>query len=314
MENEAALYEKPFERIKILVKPERDKNKRYAYRRRWWIHAEPRSELRDLLNGCERFIGTPTLSKYRLFVWLEPFTLPDQQLIAFPVSNDFFFGILHSRLHEIWSLKQGTFLETRPRYTPTTCFETFPFPFPDDLAPPHPAPMESGQDDPTGWKRTIETRFLTLREEQPPYHFGGAPRELKPAAHRAAIAAAVKELNELREHWLNPLEWTMEEILEFPGSVNGPWARYLDAKTVDEKTGVGTVRYPRLEPRDAGCAAKLKKRTLTNLYNERPAWLDMAHKKLDEAVFAAYGWDPAMSDDQLLERLLRLNLERSKED
>jgi hypothetical protein len=71
------------------------------------------------------------------------------------------------------------------------------------------------------------------------------------------------------------------------------------------------VRYPRLVPRDAACAQRLKKRTLTNLYNERPAWLALAHKKLDEAVFAAYGWDPAMSDEEILERLLALNLERA---
>ena len=48
-------------------------------------------------------------------------------------------------------------------------------------------------------------------------------------------------------------------------------------------------RYPRLEPRDADCAAKLKKRTLTNLCNERPVWLDLTHKKLDAAAAAAYG-------------------------
>ena len=54
---------------------------------------------------------------------------------------------------------------------------------------------------------------------------------------------------------------------------------------------IGTVRYPRLEPRDAECAAKMKKRTLTNLYNERPDWLDLAHKKLDAAVAASYGWN-----------------------
>ena len=146
-------------------------------------------------------------------------------------ADDFFFGILHSHFHEIWSLAQGTRLETRPRYTPTTCFETFPFPFRDDLALPHPPLMESQQDDPTGWKRTIETRFLTLREEPPPYHFGSAPRELKPAAHRAAIAAAAKELNELREHWLNPPEWTMEKNSGIPRfSIAGPWARYIDAE------------------------------------------------------------------------------------
>jgi hypothetical protein len=72
-----------------------------------------------------------------------------------------------------------------------------------------------------------------------------------------------------------------------------------------------TARYPRTVPKDEECAAQLKKRTLTNLYNERPTWLDLAHKKLDTAVFAAYGWDPAMSDDDLLAALLALNLERA---
>ena len=74
---------------------------------------------------------------------------------------------------------------------------------------------------------------------------------------------------------------------------------------------IGTVRYPRLVPKDEECAKQLKKRTLTNLYNERPTWLDLAHKKLDAAVFAAYGWSPDMSDDELLAALLALNLERA---
>jgi len=51
-----------------------------------------------------------------------------------------------------------------------------------------------------------------------------------------------------------------------------------------------------------------------NLYNERPAWLDLAHKKLDAAVAAAYGWPPDLTDDQVLERLLALNLERAAEE
>ena len=107
---------------------------------------------------------------------------------------------------------------------------------------------------------------------------------------------------------------TKTRTLEFPGSRSGPWARYVDLKTVDAETGIGTVRYPRLEPRDAECAAKLKTRTLTNLYNERPAWLDLAHKKLDAAVAAAYGWPADLSDEQILERLLALNLERAEEE
>jgi|SRR5881296_3898931 len=78
--------------------------------------------------------------------------------------------------------------------------------------------------------------------------------------------------------------------------------------------GQTRAAYPRLEPRDAECAARLKKRTLTNLYNERPAWLDLAHKKLDAAVAAAYGWPADLSDEQILERLLALNLERAAEE
>jgi len=56
---------------------------------------------------------------------------------------------------------------------------------------------------------------------------------------------------------------------------------------------------------------ELKRRTLTNLYNERPAWLANAHRKLDEAVFAAYGWSASLSDDALLAKLLELNLSRA---
>ena len=73
---------------------------------------------------------------------------------------------------------------------------------------------------------------------------------------------------------------------------------------------IGTVRYPRLVPKDEQCEAT-ETRTLTNLYNERPTWLDLAHRRLDEAVFAVYGWPADLSDEAILERLLQLNLERS---
>ena len=98
------------------------------------------------------------------------------------------------------------------------------------------------------------------------------------------------------------------EVLEFPGSTGGPWARYVHDPGA---RGIGTVRWPRLVARDAECAVKLKARTLTNLYNQRPEWLRLAHATLDAAVFAAYAWDPAMPDERLLESLLALNLSRA---
>jgi hypothetical protein len=197
-----------------------------------------------------------------LFVWLDTAILPDCQLFAFPRADDYFFGVLHSRIHETWARAQGTQVREREsgfRYTPTTCFETFPFPEPTE-------------------------------------------------AQREAIALAAAELDRLRSNWLNPPEWTREEVLTFPGSADGPWGRYVrDA----DAAGVGTVHYPRRAPLDEAAARKLAKRTLTNLYNERPTWLDLAHQKLDAAVFAAYGWPADLSDDELLARLLTLNHQRA---
>lgn len=53
---------------------------------------------------------------------------------------------------------------------------------------------------------------------------------------------------------MNPPEWTRQEILEFPGSVSGPWARYVHDS---DARGIGTVRYPRTVPKDEACAKEL---------------------------------------------------------
>ncbi len=69
-----------------------------------------------------------------------------------------------------------------------------------------------------------------------------------------------------------------------------------------------------IEPSNSDCAAKLSKRTLTNLYNERPAWLANAHAKLDAAVATAYSFPVDLSDEQILERLLALNRQRAADE
>ncbi len=319
-EQDASRYAQPFKHAQERVKPEREKNNRESYRRLWWQHVEARPAMRTALAGLSRFLCTTRVSKHRLFVWLEAPTLPDSATFAFARADDYFFGVLHSRFHEAWALAQGTQLREKEsgfRYTPTTCFETFPFPFPDDLGePPLPA-AETAAEPETGelnggMARMVKRRFLEIKEEPPPYD-GAAPATLDREQHRAAVAAAAKDLNHLRECWLNPPEWTETQLFEFPGTVGGPWDRYIDCSTLQNRGGfqVGVVRYPRLEPRDADCAARLKKRTLTNLYNERPAWLALAHQKLDAAVAAAYGWPTDLPDEAILARLLALNLERA---
>ncbi len=180
-EGEAALYEAPFGHVQKHVHPKRQNNRRESYRVHWWRHVEPRQGMWEALRRSPRFIATPTVAKHRLFVWMEAGICPDHQLIVIARDDDLTFGILHSRFHEAWSLRLGTSLEDRPRYTPTTTFETFPFP--DGLAPDIPAA-----------------------------DYANDPRAV-------AIAEAARRLVELRDRWLNPpewVEWADEPVSGYP--------------------------------------------------------------------------------------------------
>jgi hypothetical protein len=261
-ESDAALYETPFKYVAEHIKPERLKNNRETYRKYWWRLAEPRPGLRAAIQGHERYVVTVAHSKHRVFTWLQSSVSPDQALIVITRSDDTTFGILHSRFHELWSLRMGTSLEDRPRYTPTTTFETFPFP--EGLTP---------RDTAAASDRTSPTCYAD-------------------SARAENIAATARHLNSLREAWLNPPEWV-------------DWVR------TPEEEAAGFPPRPVAKP---GHESELKKRTLTNLYNARPAWLDHAHRDLDAAVAAAYGWTdytPTMPDEDILRRLLALNLQRS---
>jgi type II restriction/modification system DNA methylase subunit YeeA len=259
---DAALYEAPFQFVLENVQPARAQDRNTKTREQWWLYERPRIEMRKALASLPRFIVTPVVAKHRIFAWRSTPTLAMNLLDVIARADDTTFGILHSRFHELWSLRLGTSLEDRPRYTPTTTFETFPFPAgmtPRDTAP------KAGQ-------------------ATPPCMAGDILAE--------NIAAAARRLNELREAWLNPPEW-------------------VDWVITPEEEKAGFPKRPVAKP---GHEADLKKRTLTNLYNARPAWLDMAHKALDQAVAAAYGWadyTPEMPDEEILRRLLALNLERA---
>jgi type II restriction/modification system DNA methylase subunit YeeA len=134
-EEAAAMYEAPFTHVLEQVRPVRAANRRDHYRKFWWRHVEPRPGMWRALKGLSRYIATPTVAKHRVMVWLDASICPDHQLIAIARDDDTSFGILHSRFHELWSLRSGTWLGVGndPRYTPSTTFETFPFP--DGLTP-----------------------------------------------------------------------------------------------------------------------------------------------------------------------------------
>ena len=182
-EEEAALFEAPFEHVYEHVHPVRQRNRRDSYRTNWWRHVEPRPRMWGALDGLNRYIVTPTVAKHRLFVWQDTRVCPDHQLIVIARDDDVTFGILHSRFHEAWSLRLGTWLGqgNDPRYTPTTTFETFPFP--DGLSPDLPA--DDYADDPRA----------------------------------VAIGEAARRLVELRDRWLNPpewVEWVEEPVPGYP--------------------------------------------------------------------------------------------------
>jgi len=251
---EACQYEAPFRYVKEHVYPKRKDLRREAYKEKWWLHAEPSQSMRNAIERLPRYIVTIGTSKHRVFAWLPPEVLPDHALIAVARADDYAFGVLQSAVHERWALQQGTQLESRPRYTPTTCFETFPFP-----------PLSGGLAGPA----TPAMRILADE-----------------------IARAAVELIRLRDGWLNPT---------------------------------------RPDGTPALSGADIARRTLTNLYNERPEWLERAHLNLDQAVLAAYGWptewaealqparngknecDPALGvrvpsiEQELLGRLLAMN-------
>lgn len=174
-DKEAALYEAPFEHVKRYVKPLRDANGRPRRREHWWQHGELAPALREGASSLSRVIATPRVSKHRLFVWVSPLVLPDSRVNVILSEDDVTFGILHSRFHEAWSLRLGGRhgVGNDPQYTPTTGFETFPFP--EGLKP------------------------------------GTASASAGKAAAGAPIAEAARHLNRLRREWLNPPELVHEE-------------------------------------------------------------------------------------------------------
>lgn len=256
-EAEASLFESPFAAVQNTVMPFRARSRREAYKERWWIHGEARPGMRNAIAKTARYIATPKVSRHRFFVFKDKIILPSNLVIAIARDDYTTYGVLSSRFHEQWSLKLGQWIGAGndPTYTPTSCFESFPFP--EGLTPDISA--EDYADDP----------------------------------YAVRIAAAAARLNELRENWLNPPDL----VKRVPEVVEG---------------------YPdRILPVDERAADILKKRTLTNLYNDRPSWLENAHRALDEAVAAAYGWEDdfksgKLTDDEILKRLFELNQERAK--
>ena len=200
-EGDAALYEEPFRWVKERVYPMRQRNRIEAHRLGWWRHLRPRPEMWGALDGLSRYIATARVAKHRLFVWCDVHICPDSKVIVVARDDDTTLGILHSRFHEHWSLRLGSWhgVGNDPVYNPSTIFQVFPFP--EGLSPDIPAADY--------------------------------------AANRRAIviAEAARRLVELRDRWLNPPEWIEWVDEPVPGYPRRPVPRDEDAaKALKKRT------------------------------------------------------------------------------
>ena len=125
---DAMLYEKPFDHAKRAAE-------NYGRDMSWnyWQFQQPARNMKAALTGLTRYIAHSVTAKHLTFSWVDPHIICNNATNVFAREDDYFFGVLHSRIHEIWARAMGTQLrevESAFRYTPTTCFETFPFPEP----------------------------------------------------------------------------------------------------------------------------------------------------------------------------------------
>ena len=123
-------YPAVYQHVLDNVKPERDQNNRDSYKRNWWIHGEPRKDMRPTLEGLPRYIATVETTKHRTCQFLGAETLPDNMLIAIGLDDAAQLAILSSRFHVVWALAAGGRLGygNDPRYNKSRCFDPFPFP------------------------------------------------------------------------------------------------------------------------------------------------------------------------------------------
>ena len=294
--DEASLFETPFDWVEKEVKPKRLEKREVKLQKNYWLHKRSSPAMRRAISGLNRFIATPMVSKYRIFAWLPKIKTPENAAIVIARSDDTTFGILHSRFHELWSLGLCTWMGkgNDPRYTPTTCFETFPFP--EGLSPKDTILKSESEILAMGYLPVLAEN-LNGSAITPVIPFSEPTSaiiaDVTQRPHAQTIANAAFNLNKLRNNWLNPTEW-------------------VDWVITPEEESAGFPKRPVAKPDHE---AELKKRTLTNLYNLKPQWLTNAHQILDKAVGSAYGWNdytPEMSDAEILQRLLKLNLAYNK--
>ena len=239
---DAALYEAPFEFVRENVKPLRDGLRRQNHRERWWIHGEARPGMRSKLVDKTRFIVTPRVAKHRFFVWAIKNTIPDSRLVVIARDDDYNFGVLSSKFHEIWTLATCSWhgAGNDPTYNANSCFETFPFPegLTPDIGANDLATHEQAQEIGRAAKRLNELRENWLNPpdlvRQVPALISGFPNQLEPKDEAAANALKPRTLTNLyneRPSWLVDAHYNLDRAV---ADAYGWKEEFSEGKLTDE--------------------------------------------------------------------------------
>ncbi len=264
------------------VKPDRDAKSHSkdgaAYAKQWWLFGKTRKDMRSALTGLTQYIATVKTSKHRFFQFLLGKVIPDSKLIVFAVEDPFYLGVMSSMLHICWAQAMGSNLGVGndPTYVKTRCFETFPF------------PAASEQQ---------KTRIRALAEQLDQH------RKRQQALHpRLTLTGMYNVLEKLRAF------------------AQGARQANASAPQADEAKQQSMLSAKEQAIHEQGLVTILRQ----------------LHDELDTAVFDAYGWhdlaatlvgraggttpltdmpvDQAEAEEELLQRLVSLNAERSREE
>ena len=132
-EAEAMLYNLPYQHCLRHVKPVRAKNRREHRRTNWWMFSDATPALSAAITPLNHYIGTCQIAKHRIFHLIGARTTPNNKVTVFAREDNYFLGILESKIHKVWAAATGTQLrekESAKTYIIGDCFEKFPFPKP----------------------------------------------------------------------------------------------------------------------------------------------------------------------------------------
>jgi hypothetical protein len=125
-------YGPAFNYILDRVLPEKAVNREERTRKNWWLFRRSGEKIRNSLEELSRYIATTRTAKHRIFQFLPKEVIPESKIVVIASSDAYNLGLLSARIHLVWALAAGAFLEDRPNYNHSDCFNKFPFPAPTD--------------------------------------------------------------------------------------------------------------------------------------------------------------------------------------